>query len=187
MTVTKLIKMMMAIIMTLMMMIRECEKWKAEQCKIVKSTEDCLFIRDTSSSWYSIKSLINKDPFVLAVHDSAHRLSAHDDDSSPDQYWPNLACREYEEVNLSKKHLAATLIDKLHQFSLLPLFCNYSAARLIAAAELRTHASFAVRSSAALRNMNMIYTGSECALYAVCVRCLFCVGCVWLYERHRER
>lgn len=91
-----------------------------------------------------------------------------------------------------KKHLAATLIDKPHQFSLLPLFCNYSAARLIAAAELRTHASFAVRSSAALRNMNMIYTGSECALYAVCVPsfsvCGVCVcGCVWLPETQTRR
>lgn len=69
--------------------------------------------------------------------------------------------------NEKKKHLAATLIDKPYQFSLLPLFCNYSDAHLIAAAELRTHASFAVRSSAALRNMNMIYTGSECALSAL--------------------
>lgn len=86
-----------------------------------------------------------------------------------------------------KKHLAATLIDKPHQFSLLPLFCNYSAACLIAAVELKTCASFAVRSSAALRNMNLIFTGSERAL---CVRVCVCdvVSCAaCVYERQRKR
>lgn len=168
-------------------MIREYKKWKAEQCKVAKSSEDWTFIRDTSSSWYAIKSLINKDPLSwLSMSQPAIRLHMTTT-LRPDQYWPNLACREYEEVNLSKKYLAATLIDKPHQFSLLPLFCNYSAARLIATAELRTHASFAVRSSAALRNMNMIYTGSECALYAVSVCAVFPVCGVCVTTRHTEK
>lgn len=84
-----------------------------------------------------------------------------------------------------KKHLAATLIDKPHQFSLLPLFCNYSAACLIAAVELKTCASFAVRSSAALRNMNLIFTGSERALCVRVCDVVSCAACV--YERQRKR
>lgn len=137
----------------------------AEQCKVGKRFHNNHYI----------PSLINRAVCVCVCvcfpsHSSVHCPSAHDD-SSPDQYWPNLTCRQYEEVNLLKKHLAATLIDKPHQFSLLPLFCNYSAACLIAAVELKTCASFAVRSSAALRNMNLIFTGSERAL---CVR-----ACVW--------
>lgn len=80
-----------------------------------------------------------------------------------------------------KKHLAATLIDKPHQFSLLPLFCNYSAACLIAAVELKTCASFAVRSSAALRNMNL-------SALSVCVRVCDVVSCAaCVYERQRKR
>lgn len=50
----------------------------------------------------------------LSGHDSAHR--PYDRDSSLDRYWPNSACGQYEGINLLKKHLAATLIDKLHRF-----------------------------------------------------------------------
>ena len=59
-----------------------------------RATKDWTFIRDASSSWYPIKSLINKDPLSCLFRDSASRLSAHDDDddddddnddSSPDQ------------------------------------------------------------------------------------------------------
>lgn len=69
------------------------------------------------SLWCPIKSVAIVLMSFFIYHESAYCPSLKDVVSLLDQYWPNLACREYEELNLSKKHLAATLIDKLHQFS----------------------------------------------------------------------